>query len=84
MPQIKIPLAKAKQNKNLGRKETKSLISLKFCLRIKNFDILEFNVQGSSGEFNILCLISPQIPGKGGNLPCWVHCLTFNGFCWMT
>lgn len=66
MPQIKIPLAKAKQNKNLGRKETESLISLKFCLRIKNFDILEFNVQGSSGGFNIFCLISPQIPGKAG------------------
>ena len=40
MPQIKISLAKAKQSKNLGRKETESVISLTFCLRIKNFDIL--------------------------------------------
>lgn len=64
MLKIKILLAKAKQNKNLGRKDTETLISLEFYLRIMNFHILDFNSQRSSGGFKICCLISPQIFGK--------------------
>lgn len=42
---FKISLAKVKQNKNLGRKETETLISLEFFLRIllMNFDIPDSN-----------------------------------------
>ena len=39
MFKIRIPLTKVKQNKNLERKNTETLICLEFCLRIMNFDI---------------------------------------------
>lgn len=66
---FKSPQAKAKQSKNLGRKETETLISLKFCIRTINFDIPDFNLQESSGGFKICCLISPQMASEAS-----LHC----------